>query len=93
MSRAQGQGKSGKKRTDKERVHGRRANAVEDNRARIAWRSDHACHITDSLSGKVPMTLPDEESAGIHARAGLYKSKRLCQLGILEDALAKARIS
>ena len=45
--------------------------------------------ITDKLSGKVPMIVPDEESAGIHARAGLYESKRLCKLGILEDALRR----
>ena len=67
MSRAQGERKSGKKRTDKERVHRRRANTVEDNRARIAWRSDHACHITDYLSGKIPLIEPDRESAGIQA--------------------------
>jgi hypothetical protein len=30
--------------------------------------------------------MPDEESAGIQASAGPYKSERLCKLGILEEA-------
>ena len=89
MSRAQGERKSDKKRTDKERVHRGRANAVEDNRAPIAWRSDHACHVTE-LSGKIPLNEPDRESAGIQARAGLYISKRLSKLGIPPPASRSA---
>jgi hypothetical protein len=86
MSCAQGERKSGKKRTDKKRIHRRRANAVEHNRARIAWRGDHAYHVT-GLNGKIQLIGLDEESAGIQARPGWYKSREIVQASVFEDAL------